>query len=147
VARIYENFCDAFGLLQSDVGPVLAAVRGLVDAIADRDAVARPRFARADPDDFRVLRIDRDRADGLDGLFVEDRLESRAAIDRLPHAAAGRAYVDRQNLPLLHSVTRRHALAHRRRADVARAQTGDRLRIHFDRGRLRQRAAAQRRAK
>src|SRR5262249_41528680 len=88
VAPIYQNLCDAFGLLQSDVGPILAAVRGFVDAVANRDAVAGPCFAGADPDDFRVLRINRDRADGLDRLFVEDRLECRAAVDRLPHAAA-----------------------------------------------------------
>src|SRR6266508_901841 len=145
VARVYQNLCDAFGFLQSDVGPVLAAVRGFVDAVANRDAVARPRLARANPDHFGVLRINRDRADGLDRLFVEDRLECRAAVDRLPHAAARRADVDRQPLPLLHGVERRHAPAHSRRADVARAQARDRLRIHFDRRRLRRRAAAQRR--
>src|SRR5262249_61761785 len=52
VARIYQNLCDAFGLLQSDVGPILAAVRGFVDAVANRDAVAGPRFAPAHPADF-----------------------------------------------------------------------------------------------
>src|SRR5262249_33537306 len=81
------------------------------------------------------------------GCLSKTGFEGRAAMARLPPAAAGGAYVDRQTLPLLHCVKRRHAPAHRRRADVARAQTGDRLRIHFDRGRLRQRAAAQRRAK
>ena len=38
--------------LQAHVGPVLAAVGRLVDAVADRDAVARPRLAGADPDVF-----------------------------------------------------------------------------------------------
>src|SRR5262249_22214164 len=90
VARVYQNLCDAFVLLQSDVGPVLAPVRRFVDAVANRDAVARPRFARTDPDHFGVLRINRDRADGLDRLFVEDRLECRTSVDRLPHAAARR---------------------------------------------------------
>src|SRR5262249_12213817 len=143
LARVYQNLCDAFGLLQSDVGPVLAAVRGLVDAVADRDAIARPPFARTNPDDFRVLRINRDRADGLDRLFVEDRLECRAAVDRLPHAAARRADVNRQPLPLLHGVDRRHAPAHSRRSYVAPAQARDRPRIHLTRRCLRQGAAAQ----
>ena len=56
------------------------AVGGFVDAIADRNAVARPCFAGAHPNSFRSLRIDGDRADRLHGLLVEHGLERRAAI-------------------------------------------------------------------
>ena len=91
VGGIDEDLCDALGSLQAHVRPVLAAVGGLVNAVADRDAVARPGFARADPDGLRVLGIDRDGADRLHGLLVEHRLERRSAVDRFPDAAAGRA--------------------------------------------------------
>ena len=83
------------GVFQADIGPVLAAVGGFVNAVADRNAIAHPGFAGANPDDFRVRRIDGDRADRLHRLAVENRLEGRAAIHRLPYAAAGRADKDR----------------------------------------------------
>ena len=75
--------------------PGLAAVGRFVDAVADRNAVARPRFARADPDVLRVLRIERDRADRLHRLLVEDRPVMRSAVFRFPNAAAGRADEER----------------------------------------------------
>ena len=84
---------------QAHVRPGLAAVGRLVDAVADRDAVARPRLAGADPDRLRVGRIDGDGADRLHRLLVEHRLERGAAVDRLPHAAAGGADVDASVLP------------------------------------------------
>jgi len=58
VPRIDNNFRNALGILQAHVGPAVAAVRRLIDAIADRHAIAGPGFARAGPDRFRVL-VDR----------------------------------------------------------------------------------------
>ena len=84
-----------FGLGEAHVRPVLAAVGGLVDAIADRDAVAHPRLAGADPDDLRILRVDRDGADGLYWLLVENGFVRSAAIGRFPDTAARRADVER----------------------------------------------------
>ena len=83
---------------QAHVGPGLAAVGRFVDAVADRDGVARPALAGADPDHLRVGRIERDRADRLHRLLVEHRLEGRAAVDRLPHAA-GRGADESVTLP------------------------------------------------
>src|SRR5215210_9477202 len=77
VRRIDGDLGDALGVLEAHVRPVVAAVHGLVDALADGDAVARPRLAGAGPDRLRVLRIDGDGADRLRGLLVEHRLERR----------------------------------------------------------------------
>ena len=65
VAWIDQNLGDMLGILQPNVGPVLAAVSGFVNAIADRDAVAHPRFAGAHPDDLRIGRINGDRTNRL----------------------------------------------------------------------------------
>ena len=95
VGRTHDDFCDAFRVGQTDMGPGLAAIAGFVDSVADRNAVARPRFARPDPDVLRVLGIERDRADRLHRLLVEDRLVTRPAILGFPNAAAGRADEER----------------------------------------------------
>src|SRR5438094_110328 len=58
-----QDLGDVLGVRQPHVGPVVAAVGGLVDAIADRHAVAHPRFPGADPDHLGVGGIDRDRPD------------------------------------------------------------------------------------
>ena len=110
--------------------PGLAAVGGLVDAVADRHAVAHPALARPDPDRLGVLGIDRDRADRLHRLLVEHRLERGAAVHRLPHAAARRADIHGETIALVHGGDRRDAAAHRRRADVPRAESRRGRRIH-----------------
>src|SRR5437763_11071391 len=123
VRRIDENLYDALGLLEPHVRPVVAAVRGLVDAVAHGDAVARPRFTRADPDRFRIGGIDRDGADGLHGLFVEHWFVRGAAVGGLPHAATGGAGVYGEASVLARRRDRRDASAHRRRADVPRTKS------------------------
>ena len=132
--RVDEDLDDPLGAREADVRPVLAAVDGLVDPVADRDAVARPGLARSDPDDLRIRRVDRDGADRLHGLLVEDGLVSRAAVDRLPDAAGGRSDEDRQAIAVAHGVDRRDAAAHRGRSDVAGAEAGDRFGIDRDGG-------------
>src|SRR5262249_33683745 len=87
--RVDQDLRDPFRAPEADVGPVVAAVDRLVDAIADRDAVAGPGLAGSHPDDLGVLRVDRDRADRLDRLLVEDGFVGRAAVDRLPDTAGG----------------------------------------------------------
>ena len=65
-----------------------AGVGGLVDAVAHHVAVAdRPRFAGAGPHDARIRRRDRERADRLHRLLVEDRREGPRAVGGLPDAA------------------------------------------------------------
>src|SRR5215467_11093524 len=45
---------DSTRLVETRVGPCLAAVSGFVDAIADRDVAANEALARASPDDVVV---------------------------------------------------------------------------------------------
>src|SRR5205807_1251799 len=94
ILRMHDDARDPLRFRQSHVGPGFAAVGRFVDTVADRDGIARPALAGADPDGPRIRRIDGDRADRLNGLLVEDRLEARAAVGALPHAAARRADVD-----------------------------------------------------
>src|SRR6476661_11260741 len=87
-----EDADDALGRRKPDIGPGLAAVDRLVDAVADGDGITGPAFAGSDPINLRVGRIEGDGADRLDRLLVEQRLERRSAVFRLPHAARGRAH-------------------------------------------------------
>src|SRR5262249_16418342 len=86
VLRVNEDADDALRLGEPHVLPRRAAVGRLVDAVTDRHRVARPRLARADPHRVVTRRIDSDRANRLDLLVIEDRLERRRAVDRLPDA-------------------------------------------------------------
>ena len=81
---------------------------------------------RADPDILGIFRIDRDGADRLHWLFVEDRTKAGAAVIRFPNAAAGCAD-EKRNLArrLLHAGDGGNAAAHRGRPDIARAQSGN----------------------
>src|SRR5256885_16066501 len=87
----------------------VAAVRRLVDAIADRHAIAGPGFAGAGPYRFRRLRIDGHGANGLRGLLVENGLERGAAVRRFPYAPAGCSNVDSQPAVLFYGGDRRPA--------------------------------------
>ena len=90
-------------------------------------------------DRLGIRRIDRNGADRLHALFVEHRLERRAAVLRLPHAARGRA--DEED-GLAAFVARRHrgdAARHRGRADVARAEAADDAGVDHRRRRRRRR--------
>src|SRR5439155_6227724 len=116
-AWVDEDLRDVLGVIQSDVGPALAAIDRLVDAVADRHAVADPAFAGAGPDDLRVRGIDRDGADGLDTLLIEDRPECRSAVDRFPHASARRSHDHGQPAVVVDGGDGGDAAAHRGRAD------------------------------
>src|SRR6516162_4439379 len=94
VFRIYQDAGDVLGILQAHIGPVVATIDGLVNTISDRDAVTYPRLARAHPNNFWVGGINRDRANRLHVGLVENGLERRAAIHRLPYATAGRTCED-----------------------------------------------------
>src|SRR5881396_3900486 len=67
--------------------PGLPGVGGLVDAVADRDVTADPCLARAGPDDVGIGERDREGAERLHRLIVEDRLPVHAAVRRLPDPA------------------------------------------------------------
>ena len=86
--RIFEIASE---FVEADVRPGLAGVGRLVDAVARHDVAADARLAHADVDDVGVRFGDGDRADRrARDLAVGDRRPVRAAVGRLPEAAAGR---------------------------------------------------------
>ena len=83
------------------MGPRLAGVGRLVDAVARHDVAADARLARADEDDVGLRFRDGDGADRrAPDLAVGDGRPFRAAVDRLPQSAAGRAEVAFSRPPL-----------------------------------------------
>ena len=87
VLRVDDEARDLVRLLEADVRPVIAAVDGLVHAVAHRRVVARIPFARADVDDVLVARRDGHGPNGASARLVEDRGEGVAAVRRLDDAA------------------------------------------------------------
>ena len=80
--------------VEADVRPRLAGVGRLVGAAALNDVAADVRLAGADVDDVGIRGGDGDRADRrVVDQAVGHRLPGRAAVGRLPQAAAGRAHV------------------------------------------------------
>src|SRR6266487_5312039 len=106
--------------------PGLAAIGRFVDSIANRNAVARPRFTSSHPDIFRIFRIERNRADRLDMLFIEHGAVPRSAVIGFPNAATGRANEKRDfTRGLARTRDGRDAPAHCRGTYVARAKARD----------------------
>ena len=97
VLRVDHDLPDVLGGLEAHVLPALAAVLALVDAVAVADAALRVVLAGAHPDDVRVRRVDRDAADRVGPLAVEDGRPGRPAVLGLPDAARGHG----QEPPLL----------------------------------------------
>ena len=91
IARVDHDPCDPLRIGQAHIGPGVAAVGGLVDAVADGDRVAGPGLPRADPVGVGMAGVEGDRPDGLHRRLVEHRREGGAAVPGLPHAARGRA--------------------------------------------------------
>src|SRR5262245_3787449 len=100
--------------------PVVSSVSGLVNPVTDRRAVARPGLSGADPDGLRVLSVNRECTNRLDGLLVEHGLVGCAAVDRFPDTAGRCPDVNRQPLSFLDGIERSNPAAHGRRANVAR---------------------------
>ena len=123
VGGVYQNLRNVLAVFQADVGPVLPAIRGFINAVADRNAVAHPGFAGSYPDSFRIRGIDRHGADGLHIFPVEYRLVGRTSVDRLPNSAAGRSNEHGDPAVFFHRVHGGDAAAHGSRADVARRQS------------------------
>src|SRR6185295_147073 len=48
VLWVHGNLCNALGLFQTGMRPCFAAVGRFVDPVANRNAVARPRFSSSD---------------------------------------------------------------------------------------------------
>src|SRR6266849_1421437 len=93
VGRAHLDAGDALGILEAGPLPGVAAVCRLIETVAHRSAVARPRLARAHPDGLRILGIDGNGANRLH-VVVEDRFPGYAAVGRAPDAAARRSHID-----------------------------------------------------
>src|SRR2546423_145493 len=87
VHRIDDDTADAPDLLEPHARPGLAGVARFVDPLADRDVTANPCLAGPGPDNVWIRWRDRERADRLHGLIVEDLLPVHAAVSRLGDAA------------------------------------------------------------
>ena len=74
---------EPLGLLQPKVFPAPAAVSGLVDAVAERDAVADSALARADIDDVGFVGLDGDGTNREGVTSFENRIEGHPPVDRL----------------------------------------------------------------
>src|SRR5262249_17295892 len=86
VARIDRDAADVFGFFEADLAETASAVFGLVDSVTVADAALAVAFARAYPDHRRVFRIERDRANRIRAVIVENRRPRGPGVDRLPHA-------------------------------------------------------------
>ena len=119
IGRVREHAMDLPRVLEPQVGPALAPVAALVDAVPDPGAVARIPFPGARPDDLRIGLEDGDGADAAHRLVVEDGAPDVPSVVRLPHSAARGADVD--DVPVReHHLDVGHAPAHPRRPDGTR---------------------------
>ena len=75
------------GVVETDVRPSLAAVRGFVNAVAVADVAAQARLARAGVNDIWIRWRDGDSADGLHGLLVKERFPVLAGVFGFPNAS------------------------------------------------------------
>src|SRR5205807_1656308 len=102
---------DATGFLKPHQLPGLARINRFVDSLPYRDMTANPRFAGSGPNDVRIRRSNRQRANRRNRLRVEYRFPMNAAIDRLENSARRRARVVNKRLTR-HSHDRSYAVAH-----------------------------------
>src|SRR5205823_1406852 len=74
VAWVDHDAPDMLGRLEAHVVPRLCAILRLVHAVAVTNAPLRVQLSCADPYDIRILGVERDRADGVGGFMLEDRV-------------------------------------------------------------------------
>ena len=118
VGRVNDDAGDRVRRREAHVLPALPRVGGLVDPGPGVRAAEDVGFTRAEPDRVGVRRRHRHVA-ALGGRpLVEDRLEARALVLRLPQAARGGGDVDHAGLP--RAVGDIHV--HDAPADVGRAE-------------------------
>ena len=115
---------DAPGGLEPGVGPGVAAVRGAVHPVAQRDIAADVGLAGARPDDLRVGGGDGEGADREHRLVVEDRGPADAAVPAAEDPSGGGAEVVGVRVAR-DAVDGGDPVPHR--ADVAPAQGGELL--------------------
>jgi hypothetical protein len=85
---------DLLRVGQADRAPALASIGGAEHPDALRDIGAHVGFTRADIDDVRRRRGDRDGADRADVHILEERLPRPASVVGAPDAAVHRAEIE-----------------------------------------------------
>ena len=132
--RIDDDARDRLRLAETHVREGLAAVRGLVDAVAERRRLSIVRLTRADPHDVGIRLINGDVADRRRAVLLEHGNEGRSGIHGLEHAADRVADPDDARILLVDSDVV-DAAAHARRADGAEPKVGEqRIRRAVDHG-------------
>ena len=91
VLRMDDDARDRLRFAQADVRERHPGVGGLEHAVTERRALPVVRLAGADVEHARIRRRDRDVADRVRAVAVEDRLEGGAVVDGLPQPAGARS--------------------------------------------------------
>ena len=117
VGRMNPDAVDGPGVLEAHHAPGRPTVDGAVDAAAGRVAVARVALARASPEDVRVGRRHRHRADAHDVLIIEEGLPGGSAGGAPPESSAGRPGIDDVPVGRVHG-QRGNAATHRARTNM-----------------------------
>ena len=99
VLRVHQHRADLERVLEPDVRPGLAGIRGLVHAVTGAEAGADVGFARTHVNHVRVGRRHRDRADRGHRLLVEDRIPGAPRVPRFPDPAVYRPEIEMVRLP------------------------------------------------
>src|SRR3981081_3528668 len=86
VSRIDSDLRNLLRVAQAEVGPRLAGIRGLVDAVAHRQIWTRQPFPASDVDDVGIRQRDRHPAYRSGRLVVEDRIPRSPGVGGLPDA-------------------------------------------------------------
>jgi len=112
---------DRLALLQPDVCPITARVRGQVHPVAPARAVAVVGLAAAHPDHLGIGRGHGHGAHRGHRLFLEDALEGAAVVGGLHHAAGAQGHVEGVRVLRIEGDVR-HPPAHDRGPDAAGLQ-------------------------
>src|SRR4029079_18836983 len=133
---------DHLRVVEPEVRPGLSGVRGLVDAVANREV--RPDDAGAGPDvyDVRIGWRDGDRPDRTGWLAVEERNPGRPVVCRAPDAAV--VETDVEHVRLTRHTRKRASTTGARRADLAPMQVGQRILRRGDAGQRKREEQSQR---
>ena len=99
IRRVNENAADLARIVEADVLPGCSSVVAAIHAVAGGEIGADVGLACAHVDHLGIGRRDGKRADGGDGLVIEDGLPHRAGVGRLPHAAVDAAEEEALSLP------------------------------------------------
>ena len=94
ILRVHQDFPDLTRVREPQALPGVAAVGGLVHAVAVRDVRAHVGLSGADVEHIRIRGRHGDRSDRRDRLAVEDRLPGAARVVGAPDAAAHRPEVE-----------------------------------------------------